>query len=106
MSTVYTLGDRLAAASKSAVTRTGDGDPFSSKEELGWESFNPTGQTGPVETGDELPLDGFESAEPEASEPTTDNTEVGDWLLSCSETDKLGDADLPEISAEWANLRG
>lgn len=42
------------------------------------------------ETGDKLRLGEFESKEPNASDPTVDNTEVGDWLSrSEGETDLL-----------------
>jgi hypothetical protein len=50
--------------------------------------------------------------EPRASEPTADNTDVGDWF-SCSEMEKFGEEDLSDFSGirsffsrGCANLRG
>lgn len=53
------------------------------------------------ETGDKLRLGELEPSEPKASDPTVDNTEVGDWL-SLSE----GETDLLVGSVSFPNLRG
>lgn len=77
--------------------------PFSSVEEFGWSAD---------ETGDELPLGVIESENAKVSEPTADNTDVGDWF-SCSETDKFRDVDLLgstgfvlSLTSVLDNLRG
>ena len=76
------------------VLTIGDGDSFSSVDGFSSETNMLSGLT-PAgdETGDGLPFCVFESGEPSVSEPTADNTDVGDWF-SCSEAEKIGDTDL------------
>lgn len=76
------------------VVKTGDGDAFSSVGGLSSGRNILSGLTPAAdETGDGLPFCVFESVEPSVSEPTADNTDVGDWF-SCSEAEKFGDTDL------------
>lgn len=88
-----TVGD-CSSGIESVVSSTGDGGIFSSGDVLGSETVNPPRWAGATdETGDKLSFGVFESSEPKASEPTAQNTDVGDWF-SCSEIDKFGDEDL------------